>query len=112
MDNQIMKHCFFVFFCWNLISCSEKTSDYTFEIQNFIDQREYKKGGDKSISVSRKSGFYPTNFKLIISSKEKGQLFYTLNGKLPRIGSSYTFKVDSGISTEKLKVEKLNIVES
>ena len=107
MDNQIIKHYFFVFFCWNLISCSEKTSDYTFEIQNFIDQREYKKGGDKSISVSRKSGFYPTNFKLIISSKEKGQLFYTLNGKLPRIGSSYTFKVDSGISTEKLKVEKI-----
>ena len=74
--------------------------------------KSYPVGGDKSIEASRKSGFYPCDFKVTFQSEEKGSLYYTLNGKVPKIGTSYTVKVDSSFNTGDLIKEDLSLIST
>lgn len=72
--------------------------------------KSYPIGGNESIGAARKSGFYPCDFKVTFQSKGKGDLYYTLNGKDPKRGTSYTIKVDSGFNTRDLLKEDLSLI--
>lgn len=55
-----------------------------------------------SITSNYSSGFYSEDVDLVFRTAEEGDLFYTLNGKLPKLGSDYTFQYRDTIFTQNL----------
>lgn len=55
-----------------------------------------------SITSNYVSGYYSEDIRLKFSAIKKGDLYYTLNGKRPRIGSEFTYKLEGDLNTSSI----------